>query len=271
MAIRLTTGDRVAETSSKGNQEKWMADGRWYKLDLFGYEGLAETVSSALLQKTNVEALGFRFVRYRMERLNVHRRERNGCSSPNFLQLGEAILTLSDLLWKGIGHDWQRILARQPNMAAKIQWIAKQTAQLTGLDRFGEYLTLLFEVDMLFGNEDRHMNNIAVLRRGEGFAYCPIFDFGAGLLSNVREYSMEIQPRALLRQLLARPLNTTFPRQVSAARSVYGPQLQIGFAPEDVAEALAEPLEYYAERDRAYLADRVETCIHVMEKKLKQR
>lgn len=173
MSIRLTTGDRIAETSSKGNQEKWLADGRWYKLDLFGYEGLAETVSSNLLQKTNVEALDFQFVHYRMERLNVHRRERNGCSSPNFLQPGEAILTLADLLWKGVGPDWQRVLARQPNMAAKVQWIAEQTAQLTGLDRFGEYLTLLFEVDMLFGNEDRHMNNIAVLRRGEGFAYCP--------------------------------------------------------------------------------------------------
>ena len=82
---------------------------------------------------------------------------------------------------------------------------------------------------------------------------------------------MEIQPRALLRQLLARPLNTTFPRQVSAARSVYGPQLQIHFDPEDVAEALAEPLEYYAERDRSYLADRVKTCIRVMEKKLNRR
>ena len=77
---------------------------------------------------------------------------------------------------------------------------------------------------------------------------------------------MEIQPRALLRQLIARPLNTTFPRQVSAVRSIYGPQLQIGFAPENVAEALAEPLEYYAERDRAYLADRVKTCIRVMER-----
>lgn len=37
MAIKLTTGNRIAETSSKGNQEKWREDGRWYKLDLFGY------------------------------------------------------------------------------------------------------------------------------------------------------------------------------------------------------------------------------------------
>ena len=62
MSIRLTTGSRIAETSSKGNQEKWLADGRWYKLDLFGYEGLAEAVTAALLAQTNTDALGFHYV-----------------------------------------------------------------------------------------------------------------------------------------------------------------------------------------------------------------
>ena len=38
MTMKLTTGKRIAETSSKGNQEKWREGGRWYKLDLFGYE-----------------------------------------------------------------------------------------------------------------------------------------------------------------------------------------------------------------------------------------
>lgn len=52
------------------------------------------------------------------------------------------------------GPDWQRILARQANMASKVQWIAQQTVQLTGLDRLGEYPTLLFGVDRLFSNED---------------------------------------------------------------------------------------------------------------------
>lgn len=58
---------------------------------------------------------------------------------------------------------------------------------------------------MLFGNGDRHLNNIAVLRCGDGFDYCPIFDFGAGLLSNTRDYPMEIEPDALVRQLKAQP------------------------------------------------------------------
>ena len=173
MTMKLTTGKRIAETSSKGNQEKWREGGRWYKLDLFGYEGLAETVASRLLEQTNLRELGFSFVPYRMEQLEVHRRKRTGCSSPDFLQEGEAILTLAELFRKGVGPDWQAQVSRLPNLASRVQWMADTTQRLTGLDRFGEYLTALFEADMLFGNEDRHLNNIAVLRRSGAFAYCP--------------------------------------------------------------------------------------------------
>lgn len=261
MPVRLTTGNRIAETSSKGNQEKWMENGRWYKLDLFGYEGLAETVTSQLLQQTNIDELGFRYVTYRMERMEAHRRIRNGCSSPNFLMSGESILTLADLFRKGIGPQWQKIASRQPNLSTKVRWMVEQTVNLTGLQRFGDYMTLLFEVDMLFGNEDRHLNNIAVLRRGEMFDYCPIFDFGAGLLSNIRDYPMEIDPGALIKNLRAQPLNTTFARQVRAAQSVYGSQLKNFFSMVDVTDVLEEPLQFYSERDRAYIGDRVRTCI----------
>lgn len=270
MAIKLTTGKRIAETSSKGNQEKWREDGRWYKLDLFGYEGLAETVTSALLAKTNVETLGFRYVPYRMERLEAHHRVRNGCSSPDFLQPGEAILTLADLFRKGVGVDWQKTVSRLPNFQSKVQWMVDQTVRLTGLEHFGVYLTLLFEIDMLFGNEDRHLNNIAVLRRGERFGYCPLFDFGAGLLSNVRDYPMEIEPKALVRQLRARPLDTTFARQVRAAEATYGVQLEWDFDRKDIDTMLAEPLSFYAERDRSYIHDRVETCMKMQQAKLER-
>ena len=270
MPIHLTTENRIAETSSKGNQEKWRAGDRWYKLDLFGYEGLAETVTSSLLRKTNVADLGFRFVPYQMEQLEVHRRLRTGCSSPNFRREGEAILTLADLFRKGIGPHWQDQIARQPNLAEKVRWIAEQTIQLTGLSRFGQYLTLLFEADMLFGNEDRHLNNIAVLRRGEDFDYCPLFDFGAGMLSNIRDYPLDIEPRAHLRLLRALPLNTTFGRQVQAARAVYGPQLEWDFTTEDIATSLAVPLGFYTERDRADIAERVTVFIQRQVVKSKQ-
>lgn len=268
MPVKLTTGNRIAETSSKGNQEKWLENGRWYKLDLFGYEGLTETVTSCLLRQTNVEQLGFRYVTYRMERLEAHRRVRNGCSSSNFLMPGESLLTLADLFRKGVGPRWQDVAASQPNLPSKVRWIVEQTVRLTGLQRFGIYLTLLFEVDMLFGNEDRHLNNIAVLRRGEEFDYCPIFDFGAGLLSNIRDYPIDITPNAHMKQLRAQPLNTTFARQVHAAQSIYRPRLQWDFSAADITAALVEPLNFYAERDQSHIADRVRTCIQKQMTKL---
>lgn len=91
MTVHLVTDDRIAETSSKGNQEKWFdrETNRWYKLDQFGYEALAECAVSAFLEQSNIERdTPFTFVRYGMERLNVHGRDRNGCSSKNFLEPG---------------------------------------------------------------------------------------------------------------------------------------------------------------------------------------
>ena len=64
MTVQFVTNDKVAETSSKGNQEKWQDSGRWYKLDQFGYEGLAETVISRLLEHSSIETdTPFCFVR----------------------------------------------------------------------------------------------------------------------------------------------------------------------------------------------------------------
>ena len=258
MTVQFVTNDKVAETSSKGNQEKWKDGGRWYKLDQFGYEGLAETMISRLLEHSSIETdTPFRFVRYRMERMNVHGRDRNGCSSEDFLRPGESIITLSHL-FKREGLLLTDVLTRLPSDKKRIAWLAEETAVLTGLEQFPQYLTLLFEVDALFLNDDRHLNNIAVLEKGGRFDYCPIFDNGAGLLSNVQIAPMDIDPAALIRSAKARPFNTTFNRQVIHVKKLYGPQLHIpGFTEEELRRELEEPLSYYAQRDRVFIADRV--------------
>jgi len=258
MTVQFVTNDKVAETSSKGNQEKWQDGGRWYKLDQFGYEGLAETVISCLLEHSNIETdTPFRFVRYRMERMNVHGQDRNGCSSANFLLPGESIITLSHL-FKREGLNLKDNLTHLPSDKKRIAWLAEETSALTGLEQFPRYLTLLFEVDALFLNDDRHLNNIAVLERGGRFDYCPIFDNGAGLLSNVQMAPMDIDPAALIRSAKARPFNTTFNRQMIHARNLYGPLLHIPkFTAEELRLELEEPLNYYAQRDRGFIADRV--------------
>ena len=272
MTIRLVTDEKIAETSSKGNQEKWydQASNRWYKLDQFGYEALAETAVSLFLEQSNIEtSTPFTFVRYRMERLYVHGRERTGCSSRNFLRPGQALITVNRLLSSYLGTPLREKLTRLPSDRRRIAYLAEATADVTGLELFPQYLTLLFEIDALFCNDDRHLNNIAVLEQNGQYDYCPIFDNGAGLLSNTQLSPMDIMPPALISALRARPFNTTFTRQMNAARNLYGaqlimPKLTVGELRED----LIPLLEYYPQRDRGIIADRIETCIITRQKKL---
>ena len=272
MTIRLVSDEKIAETSSKGNQEKWYDQGSdlWYKLDQFGYEALAETAVSALLEQSNIEDdTPFTFVRYRMERLQVHGRERTGCSSKNFLRPGQAIITINRLLTSHLGIPLREKLARLPSDKKRVAYLAEATADFTGLELFPQYLTLLFEVDALFCNDDRHLNNIAVIEQGGKYDYCPIFDNGAGLLSNTQMSQMDIAPPALISALQARPCNTTFTRQMNTARSLYGAQLAMPrLHVEEIRTVLLPILEYYPQRDRGIISERVETCILARQKKL---
>ena len=270
MTVKLVTDEKIAETSSKGNQEKWLEDDRWYKLDQFGYEALAETFTSLFLEQSNIESdTPFHFTRYRMEKLNVHGRDRTGCSSANFLQPGQAIVTLSHLFRQHLGGSLKKRLECLPSDKKRIAYLAETTAELTGLQEFPKYLTLLFEIDALVLNDDRHLNNIAVIYQNGKFDYCPIFDQGAGLLSNTQLSPMDIMPKALIAALLARPFNTTFNRQMHTIQSLYGKQLHIPkFNRQELIDALQPLLPYYASRDRGIITDRVCEAILTRQKAL---
>lgn len=259
MTVKLVSNEKIAETSSKGNQEKWLDHGRWYKLDQFGYEALAEVFTSMLLEFSNIETdTPFRFTRYEMERLQVHGRERTGCSSENFLHPGESIVTLSHLFKQYLGGSLASALERLPSDKKRMAYLAEATADITGLQAFPDYLTLLFEIDALVLNDDRHLNNIAVIARDGIFDYCPIFDQGAGLLSNVMYAPMDIVPKSLVASTQARPFHTTFNRQIRTMQKLYGKQLRMPkFARGRLQEMLQPLLLYYPERDRALIADRV--------------
>lgn len=115
MTMRFVSDEKIAETSSKGNQEKWYDSGSdcWYKLDQFGYEALSETLISVLMEKSNIETdTPFTFVRYRMEKLNVHNRERNGCASQNFLYPEQSLITVNRLLSCHLGFPLKQKLAQ---------------------------------------------------------------------------------------------------------------------------------------------------------------
>lgn len=95
-------------------------------------------------------------------------------------------------------------------------------------------------------------------KQGIASDYCPIFDNGAGLLSNVQMSPMDIDPKALIAAQRARPFNTTFNRQVGNMRSLYGRQFHMPkLTRDEIRTELAPLLTYYAERDRGIITDRV--------------
>ena len=117
-------------------------------------------------------------------------------------------------------------------------------------------------MDSFFLNDDRHLNNIAVIEENNRFSYCPIFDNGAALLSDMQMLRMDIMPKVLISELKARPFNTSFTRQMKSAETLFGRQLRIpDFSRIQIIEMLKPMLEYYAERDRGIIADRVTECI----------
>lgn len=270
MTVHFVTDKKIAETSSNGNQEKWFdsESNKWYKLDQFGYEALSETFISMLLKDSNIETeTQFKFVRYHMEKLNVHNRNRTGCSSDSFLQKGQSLITVSHLLSKNINGSLISKFEGLSSDKKRIAFLADSVAAYTGLKDFPQYLTLLFEIDSLFLNDDRHLNNIAVLEQDGIFDYCPIFDNGAGLLSDTMTSAMDIDASALISQVKARPFNTTFTRQMNSARSLHGSQLRIKrFSKSEIEQKLRPLLEYYPNRDREIITDRVSACILLRQK-----
>jgi len=268
--IKLVSDEKIAETSSKGNQEKWYDNDTdsWYKLDQFGYEALTETFVSILLEKSNIETdTPFTFVRYYMEKMNVHGRERNGCISRNFLKAGQSLITVNRLLTGHLGIPLKQKLMKLSSDKKRITYLADATAEYTGLSEFQRYLTLLFEIDALFCNDDRHLNNIAVIEHAKGYDYCPVFDNGAGLLSNTQISQMNISPKALIAALYARPFNTTFTRQMNSARNLFGRQLIMPeLSSTEIRDTLQPLSEYYAERDRVIITNRVTDCILLSQK-----
>lgn len=263
MSVKLVTNEKIALTSSKGNQEKWNEDNVWYKLDQFGYEALAEAVTSKILEKSNIEAeTPFTFVRYDIKRVNVHNSDRVACVSKNFLKPNQAIITLNKLISNNLETSLSDKLSRLTSDKKRIQYIVDATKSITGLNDFDKYLTLLFEIDSLILNDDRHLNNIAVIENNGKFNYCPIFDNGAGLLSNTQIYRMDIEPKGIMKAMVASPFLMTFNREVKTTHSLYGAVLKLSkFTKEEIDELIKPYLEFYPKRDRAIIKNRIEQCI----------
>ena len=232
--------------SSKGNQLKWKNKDKWYKADYLGYEGLVEYLVSHLLLRSSLTEEEVTL--YETEQIRYQGNIYSGCVSQSFLREGEQLLTLERLFRNETGHSFYLSVFSVRNHFERFSYLVNQTERYTQLNGVGEYLAKLMTIDMLFLNEDRHLHNIAVIEDANGsYRFSPVFDLGAGLLSDTRlEYPQGQDVYDMVKRVKAKTISDDFEEQEEIASSTYGTTVRFSFTQKDVEELLIQE-QYYPE------------------------
>ena len=219
--------------SSKGNQLKWKDGNVWYKADHMGYESLAETVVSRILQFSNID----NHVIYEPVQIVYQEKEIKGCKSVNFLGEREELITLEKLFRQHTGMSLAKELAYFNETKKRIAYTVDHVANYTGLKDFGVYLTKMLEMDAFFLNEDRHTNNIAVIYDldEKSYRFCPYFDMGLSLFADIKgDFPFTKSPEDCRKAIVAKPFARDFDEQLDAANELYGSYLTFSADKEDM-------------------------------------
>lgn len=239
------TQEAIQGHTSKGDQPKWQLDGKWYKADHMGYEALAEVLISRLLKWSNVPD----FAEYAPILIQYQGKETPGCASKNFRRKNEMLVPFERLHRAYKGQGLAAFLGGISEPQERIRYTVDFIEQTTGLTGVGEYLTFLLELDSFFLNEDRHTNNLAVIRneKSKEFRLCPVFDNGLALLSDLNDYPLDEDVYDCIRRVRAKPFDSDFEAQVEDAEALYGMQLKFSFTQKAVAKELEFAKELYGE------------------------
>ena len=248
--------------SSKGNQIKFESNGKIIKLDLLGYEGLAEAIAYDMALCTNIENP----LEYNTGKFKFDNRMYTGCSSKNFLDENEEFVSYWRLM-KSYGFDYKKI-AREKSTEGLIVEVIEFIDEVTGLDS-KIWLAKLIEFDFLIKNDDRHLRNIGLIydSQSKTFNYMPIFDNGGGMMSDLTMYQPYNSVRENENLLNSKPFNCDRHKQLEAIRNVCGSHLIV-----NTEEILDISVFQYSEYHVSIL-QRVEEIVRrsVMEWKLLER
>ena len=235
----------ISGHTSKGDQPKWHIGADWYKADYMGYEALSEVIVSWMLEHSSIKD----FVAYTPVKIYASDKTYVGCQSRNFRQEGEILLPVEKLhrAYHGIG--LAKTLAAIPDVEERIRYTVSFVEETTELTDFGAYISTLLELDAFILNEDRHTNNIAVIRNEKdgSFRFCPIFDNGLSLLADLNDYSVDRDVYECIDAVQAKPFSVGFAEQMEVACQLYGSLLKFDFTKEQVRQKLQELKDYYGD------------------------
>lgn len=246
--------------SSKGNQLKWRKNDLWIKADYTGYEGLAETMVSRLLQTSDLKPN--EYVVYDPEVIRYGTRELHGVVSKSFLKSGWQMITLERLYQNYCGQSLSRMLWTMKEPKERLLGLVSSVERITGIRGFGIYLSKVITIDALFLNEDRHMHNLAVLMNPKGkYELCPIFDQGACLMADTTlDYPLGEDPLKMISRVKPKTFANSFDEQLDLCEEIYGTTIHFAFGANSVEQEL-QKIEGYSD----------EIKIRVLELILEQR
>jgi hypothetical protein len=204
----------IVSTSSKGDQEKWLIDDVWVKENTRGYEGLAEYVACLILKNASLpESQFISYTPCLIEKYDGTVKE--GCYSKDFRgALQEVTL---ERLFEANFETTEGILNNDRNSTHdRFDSIIEKINQFTGLNVANE-LAQMLAFDAFILNEDRHTNNILFLfdPKSEAWQLAPIFDNGLSLLSDIKDYPLNMPLDIIKRKMKAKPFNTSFTKQLA--------------------------------------------------------
>lgn len=197
-------------STSKGTQRKWVVDDFLIKADMLGYESIAEVVVADFLSYVdNID-----FVDYSLCNISIgDSASLTGCYSKYFLKSGEEYTSFQRLLKLFYGSEKKLNLALKGYQGKdKCREVISIVRDLTGLD-VSCYVSNMLKIDALILNEDRHFNNMGVIKGINYWRLCPIFDNGLSLLSDTNDYPFGTPVRFLCNRVKAKPFSTDFIKQ----------------------------------------------------------
>lgn len=205
--------------TSEGTQIKYYKDGFWYKKDSRGKEGLTEYLVSKLLTFSDLQK--DEYILYEQGEINGI----SGCRSKNFLGKEDELITFYRLYQNQFGKDLSKVIAQMETMEERIEYVIRFIKESCKLD-VREYLAKIIQLDALVLNEDRHLNNLALIYREDHFICAPIFDNGVSLLTANQSVNWNFPVSENVKRVIARPFSGSHRKMIK----YFGNAFQLDYA-----------------------------------------
>lgn len=252
---KATKKEVIPSSFSKGNQIKWLVSDCWIKQDYLGYEALAEVVSSILCSCiSNISYIPYDFCSVNYNGVTY----KDCCYSENMLMKNEELVLVGKLL-EDSNFNMEKL--KGMGVVDGIKIVCKTLCNLGVVD-LTTYICKTILLDSLILNEDRHLYNIAVIKKSSGkYRLSPIFDNGGALLSDLKDYPLINDNSINMRHVSSKPFSSDFSKQVNGALNIHKEPLIIDYS------MLCDKLESF--NTDLYSSDIVARCKDVLRFRLK--